>query len=95
MIISPVKFVVLFFSRHNSIFLSSEENVAYTTRKISNFISYNINNFNKNHCAEIKPLPINIDYCLFQFDALQYFLEVRLHAGSLPNFNFFNVNPQF
>ena len=39
--------------------------------------------------------PINMDYCLLQFDALKCFSGVRLHAGvSLPYFNFFNVNPQ-
>ena len=32
--------------------------------------------------------------CLLQFDALKFFLGVRLHGGSLPNFTFFNVNPQ-
>ena len=37
----------------------------------------------------MKLVPI-IDYCLLQFDALKFFLEVRLHGV----FNFFNVNPQ-
>ena len=51
--------------------------------------------FNANHHTEVKLVPIIMDYCLFQFDALKFFLGVRLHGGSQPNFNFFNVNPQF
>ena len=35
-----------------------------------------------------------MDYCLLQFDALNFFLEVRLHGESLLNFDLFNVNPQ-
>ena len=42
----------------------------------------------------MKLVNIIMDYCLLQFDALKYFLEVHLHGGSLPNLNFFNVNPQ-
>ena len=42
----------------------------------------------------MKLVPIVMDYCLLQFYALIFFLEVRLHGGSQPNFNFFNVNPQ-
>ena len=42
----------------------------------------------------MKVVPIIMDYCLLHFDALQFFLEVRLHGESLPNFNFFNINPQ-
>ena len=42
----------------------------------------------------MKLLPVIMDYCLLQFDALNFFLEVHLHGGSLPNFNFFKVNPQ-
>ena len=41
----------------------------------------------------MKLVPITMDYSLLQFDALKFFLWVRLHGGSLPNFNFFNVNP--
>ena len=37
---------------------------------------------------------IDVGYCLLQFDTLKFFLGVRLHGWSLPNFNFFNVNPQ-
>ena len=51
-------------------------------------------NSSRSHRREMKLLPINIDYCLLQFDALKFFLEVNLHEGSLPNINFFNVNPQ-
>ena len=42
----------------------------------------------------MKLVPIIIDYCLLQFDALNYFLGIRLHGGFLPNFKFFNANPQ-
>ena len=47
------------------------------------------------YCTEKKLVPIIIDYCPFQFDALKFFLNVRLHGRSLPNFNFFNVTPKF
>ena len=50
--------------------------------------------FKKNYRTGMKLLPLLIDYCLLQFDALRFFLGVRLHGGSQPNFNFFNVNPQ-
>ena len=43
----------------------------------------------------MKLLPIIMDYCILKFDALNFFFGLRLHGGSLPNFNFFNVNPQF
>ena len=42
----------------------------------------------------MKMVPIVMNYCLLQFDTLKFFLGVRLLEGSLPNFNFFNVNPQ-
>ena len=42
----------------------------------------------------MKLVPTITDYCLLQFDALKFFLGVRLHGGSQPNFNFFNVNPR-
>ena len=42
----------------------------------------------------MKLVPIIIYYYLLQFHALKFFLEVRLHGGSQPNINFFNVNPQ-
>ena len=47
---------------------------------------------NTNYRTEIKLVPIIMDYCLLQFDALKFFLGVRLHGGFLPNFNFFNIN---
>ena len=50
--------------------------------------------FNTNYCTEMKLVPNIIDYCLLQFDALKFFVGVRLHGGFLPNFNFFNANPQ-
>ena len=31
-------------------------------------------NFNTNYRREIKLVPINMDYCLFQFDALKFVL---------------------
>ena len=44
----------------------------------------------------MKLVLIIMDYCLLQFDALNFFFGLRLHGGggSLPNFNFFKVNPQ-
>ena len=48
--------------------------------------------FNTNYRAEMKLVSIIMDYCLLQFDALKFFLGVRLHGGSVPNFSFFNVN---
>ena len=52
--------------------------------------------FNPNYRKEMKLVPIIMYYCLLQFDALKFFLGVRLHVvgGSQPNFNFFNVNHQ-
>ena len=41
-----------------------------------------------------KCVPINMDYFLLQFDAIKFFLEVRLHGRSLPNFILFNVTPK-
>ena len=55
-------------------------------------------NSNTIYRGEMKLVSINMDYCLVQFDALKFFLGVHLHGGrggmSLPNFNFFNLNPQ-
>ena len=42
----------------------------------------------------MKLVPMIMDYCLLQFDAVKFFFRVRLHGGSLPKFKFFNVNPQ-
>ena len=50
--------------------------------------------FNANYGKEMELLPVNIDYCLFKIVALAFFLRVRLHGGSIPSFNFFNLNPQ-
>ena len=52
-------------------------------------------NFNTNYCREMKRVPIIMDYRPLQFDALKFFLENDLYRGSVPNFNFLNVNPQF
>ena len=49
---------------------------------------------NTNYRREMKHIPISMDYCLLQFHASKFYLRVRLHEGSLPNFNFFNINPQ-
>ena len=49
--------------------------------------------FNTNYRAETKLVLITMDYSLLQFDALKFFLGMRLHGVSQPNFNFFNVNP--
>ena len=50
--------------------------------------------FNTYYRTKMKLVPIIMDFCLLQFDALKIFLRVRLHGGSLPNFQFFNVSPQ-
>ena len=50
--------------------------------------------FNINYRTEMKMVPIIMDYCLLQFDALKFFLGMRLHGDSLSNFNFFKVKPQ-
>ena len=45
-------------------------------------------NFNTNNRRDMKLVPINLDYCLLQFDALKYFVGVQLHGGgATPNFN--------
>ena len=52
--------------------------------------------FNTNYPTEMKLVPVTMDYYLLQFDDLKFFLGVRLHRGSLPNFNIFNVKtPNF
>ena len=45
-------------------------------------------NFNTNYRGEMKLIPINMDYCLLQFDALKFFLWVCLQRGSLSSVNF-------
>ena len=47
--------------------------------------------FNTNYRTEMKLVPMIMDYYLLQFDALKFFLGVRLHGGSLPNFDFSNA----
>ena len=44
--------------------------------------------FNTNYRREMKLIPVIVDQCLLQFDALKSFLWVRLHRG----FGFFNVD---
>ena len=41
--------------------------------------------FNTNYRKGMKVVPIIVDYCLLQFDALNVFLGVCLLLGSLPN----------
>ena len=50
--------------------------------------------FNANYRREMKLVPIIMDNCLLQFDALKFFLGFRLHGMALPNFDFFNVKSQ-
>ena len=42
----------------------------------------------------MKLVPMIMDHCLLQLDALKFFLGIRLHGGFQPNFNFFNVTLQ-
>ena len=37
--------------------------------------------FSTNYLTEMKMVPIIMDYCLLQFDALKFILGVRLHGG--------------
>ena len=37
--------------------------------------------FNTNYRTEMKLVPIIMDYCLLQFNALKFFLSIRLHGG--------------
>ena len=39
----------------------------------------------------MKLIPINMVYCLFHFDVLNLFLEIRQDGASLPKFNFFSM----
>ena len=50
--------------------------------------------FNTNYRTEVKLVPIIVDYCPLQFDALNFFLIDHLHEESQPNFSCFNVNLQ-
>ena len=49
--------------------------------------------FNTNYSKEMKLIPINMVYCLLQFDVLYVFFGVRLDGKSL-TLIFFNVNYQ-
>ena len=51
---------------------------------------------NANYRREMKLIPIEVDYCLFLFDALKFFLGVHLNEGGgvVRNFNIFNVKTQ-
>ena len=50
--------------------------------------------FNTNYRKEMILVPIIMDYCLLQFDALKFFLDVRLQGeGSIANFNFLKSEP--
>ena len=51
--------------------------------------------FNTNYPTEMNFVAIIMDYCLLQFNALTFFLGVRPHGGSQPNFNFFNEIVKF
>ena len=72
------------------IIISGLFNNVQSAKKKRNTLIYS----NTNYRTEMKLVPIIIDYYLLQFDALKFFFGVRLHGGSLPNFNFFNVKPQ-
>ena len=50
-------------------------------------------NSNTNYRRETQLVPISMDYCVLPFGALKFSLGVRLYERSLPDFNFFNVNP--
>ena len=52
-------------------------------------------NSNTNYRREMKPEPINNDYCLPEFDALKFVLGVRLHRGSASNFIFLISSSKF
>ena len=51
----------------------------------------NFINFHTNYRRRIKFMLINMDFCLLEFDALNFFLGDRLHGVFLPNFNFFSA----
>ena len=56
---------------------SMRNNLCTVGRKKRNTPSY----INTNYRAEMKLVLIIMDYCLFQFDALKFFLGVRIHGG--------------
>ena len=51
--------------------------------------------FNTNYPRKVELVPLNMDYCLLQFEALIFFLgSVYTGEGALPNCNFFKVSLQ-
>ena len=76
-------------------------NITDTRKKIIVQLVKNIKqnipiNSNANYRKEMKFVLIDMDYCLLEFDALNFFLGVRLHEGSLSHFNFFHCkSPNF
>ena len=50
--------------------------------RYNRFKKKHLNYFSANYRTEMKLVPIIMDYCLFQFDALKFFLDERLR-GSL------------
>ena len=63
-------------------------NITWLVSQKKNTLIY----FNTNYRTEMKLLPIIMDYSLLQFDALRFFLGVRLHGESLHNL-FFQYKP--
>ena len=52
-------------------------------------------NFSTNYRREMKLVPINMNDCLLQFNALKFVSGVSQYGtGSVSNFNFLNVKPQ-
>ena len=85
-----IGFNLLFFCR--LLYIQSRQCTASQKKKKRNTPIY----FFTNYRTERKLVPIIMDYCLLQFDALKFFLGVRLHRGGLNLISFFfppNVNP--
>ena len=53
------------------------ENIVQLVKKKKKKTTY----FNTNYSAEMKLVPIIMDFCLLQFDVLKFFLGARLHGG--------------
>ena len=51
------------------------------------------NNFNTNYRRKMKLAPVNMDYCMPQFNALIFFTGIRLQEGSRRNLIFFQCKP--
>ena len=58
-------------------FCSHEKELYSRSKKKKNIPIY----FNTNYHTEMKLVPIIMDQCLFQFDALKFFCRLRLHGG--------------